>query len=488
VSTPPGGLLDCLLLLPRLGRDMGLAVGGARGRAGSHCLLTSTVSPCTGHRVFENYSDQGIRGSSAPSEALQQAAAAAEAPWRQQSGEQAAGSSRQRQLGQQQVLDLAHEACPASNRQMGRCCCTISSAMPEAEPDKHHQTVLCNVFCLQVPWQSHQRRSNRRHSPRRAAAARTSRSQCWVSPAPAYLQPGTANAVCTHQAIAFSTLQVTLCPCSACSSVCAAEVAAAARDTLLAQCRALLSCEDPGGELEAAAALDVALPPACPRPYLALPQAAVCSTASPPAACPWLSTVHAALPVAGLLPHDPLFALLPPAATACRGDAAGPERAAAALAAAAARAAALTSAAGWGRMAERGLAASLLPAALHTCRRKRGSSGLEGAAVPGTATPAQALAARMAAGKRQRLLLLTAATAGATPAHGTAGSSRAARALPQRHAGGRRVARDLSFTPPAQQQQQEQQTGARSWLLLCLLLLLLAGVCSAGPRCISNVL
>ena len=188
----------------------------------------------------------------------------------------------------------------------------------------------------------------------------------------------------------------------------------------------------------------------------------LCGSTSTPAACPWLSTLHAALHAAGLLPHDPLFALLPPAAAASRSSAPGPEHAAAAVAAAAARAAALASAAGWGRVAERGLAAPLLPAAVQTCCRKRGSSGPEGATVPGTATPAQALAAGMAAGKRQRLLLLTAATAGAgaaaTPAHGApGGGSSTVLELPLRHAG-RRVARDLSFTPA--QQQQEQQTGA----------------------------
>ena len=79
-------------------------------RADSHCLLTSTLSPRTGRRVFENFSDQRPRGSSAPSEALQAAAAAAAESWRQQSGEQAAGRQQR-----------ARAAGPAAGIGSGAC-------------------------------------------------------------------------------------------------------------------------------------------------------------------------------------------------------------------------------------------------------------------------------------------------------------------------------------------------------------------------------
>jgi hypothetical protein len=194
--------------------------------------------------------------------------------------------------------------------------------------------------------------------------------------------------------------------------------------------------------------------------------------------------------LADCLPHDPLFHMLPaglPTSThAC------PPNAAAALAAAAVRAAALTGASGVGVVAESSLAAVALPPGPHggaTCRkrsaavatpaavaaklapgeRRHGRAALqeeEGAVLappataapaPHTATPRQALGGGGGGRtcKRQRLLLLSAPTGptcsrapaprGRATPHGKAGGDSCG--LPQRHAGLRVVARDLSFTP-----------------------------------------
>lgn len=285
-----------------------------------------------------------------------------------------------------------------------------------------------------------------------------------------------------------------------------AELEAAARDSMLAQCHALLSLEDTGvrrccacatcgvhtvcllgGELGCCACMCAvghcvprcACPPACP------PDPALC--------CP--------LPCADCLPHDPLFDMLPASNTSQRCPPKR-EQVVAALQAAAAEAAALVNASGAGLGADSSLlAATVLPSlAPATCGRNKRSADVPapatqlaahavrqplkqqqakqpppvwGCAVPHLTPPAPAVAAgpappplalapaatpaaatpapvtALAAGKRQRMLLLTAARgaagtpggSGATPGSGVGSNSRV---QPKAQ---RRVARDLSFTP-----------------------------------------
>lgn len=191
----------------------------------------------------------------------------------------------------------------------------------------------------------------------------------------------------------------------------------------------------------------------------------------------------AALPPAECLPHDPLFDLLPPPglAAAARRCLPKPHQVAAALAAAAEEAVALGRTIGAGMMDESTMAATLLPASMvpgTCCRNKRSAdapapatqlavppqrrqqleggecgtvAAAAGVATPGTATPLQMPGLAMA-GKRQRMLLLTAARGaaqGATPGSGVGSNSR----VQPRAA--RRVARDLSFTPAPPQRQPE---------------------------------
>lgn len=212
-------------------------------------------------------------------------------------------------------------------------------------------------------------------------------------------------------------------------------------------------------------------------PYLLLPAAQTCCAAE-------------------CLPHDPLFDVLP-APGASRRSPPKREQVVAALQAAAQDAAALVNASGAGLVADSSLLAStLLPGmAPPTCGRNKRSADVPApatqlqlergrapgcapaataavkpawpalptaaAATPGAATPAPATA--QAAGKRQRMLLLTAARGtvatpgcGATPGSGVGSNSRVpAKAV-------RRVARDLSFTP-APAPQQLGSTGEREW-------------------------
>ncbi|KAL4418806.1 hypothetical protein ABPG77_006775 [Micractinium sp. CCAP 211/92] len=195
-----------------------------------------------------------------------------------------------------------------------------------------------------------------------------------------------------------------------------AAVEAAARDTMLAQCQALLSLAD-----------------------------------------------------ADELPHDPLFGMLPAPgqAVAWRRQACQPPALAAALAAVAPEAAALARApCGAGVVGDSSLAATHLALAPGTCCRKRAADAAAPATQPWsaqrrrqqqlcaasladaccTATPHALLGcgAGLAAAKRRRLLLLTAGKAGATPGSGVGSNSRVA---PAGRRAARRVARDLSFTP-----------------------------------------
>ena len=214
-----------------------------------------------------------------------------------------------------------------------------------------------------------------------------------------------------------------------------------------------------------------------------------------------LSSASAA---AGCLPHDPLFDLLPAGCPAGRPaqHAASPAQVAAALAAAAAEVAALAGGStGVGVTDESAdtLADTWAGPAPQTCRKRSSADATPVPAVaqlaggqrllaraqldcehlapppstapaPHTATP-RCAAGGGAAGKRQRLLLLSAA-AGAvegeaeTPGNGVGSTSRGA---PQRHAGLRIVARDLSFTP-APAPRQPTQTG-KSLPLACALVL-----------------
>lgn len=251
---------------------------------------------------------------------------------------------------------------------------------------------------------------------------------------------------------------------------CAVAVQAEARDTLLAQCHAMLSLEDAGGWLrwlgtgccppgrgQAAPAVSSSRGFGAGTPRKPLASHGLPESAPPPPPC-----------LAGDLPQDPLFDMLPlPVQAAARWrQACEPQALAAALASAALEAAALAAASRGARIApDLSLAATSMGLAPRTCCRKR----LADASAPATqpfrpgqrlqqqqqlcaASPAVACRAAagaaatpvtlMATAKRQRLLR-TAGRAGATPGSGVGSNARVA---PGERAA-RQVARDLSFTP-----------------------------------------